>query len=551
MKAADLNLAELMEFEHGRVAIQGRRLILHDLGSLGQFRRDLIETMGLEQAQRIFTRKGFFWGQADAMAMQKMFQWDSPEEWLKAGPMLSQIVGLAEVEILFRTMDSTVGRYEMEAVWKNSSEVEQHLNEMGHSEYPVCWALVGYASGYYSYCTGRNVYFVELQCQATGDVCCVALGKDVDSWGDQIKPHLSFFQAADIQKKVEALTRQIADQQAELSRSQRQARSKAQVPAVSSAEVRSPAFHNTLELAARVAKFDTTVLITGETGTGKEVLARYIHQCSPRVSKPLLAINCSAMPETLLESELFGYRAGAFTGATRNHQGLFEDADGGTVFLDEIGDISPAMQVKLLRVLQEREVRRVGENQSRPIDVRVISATNQDLQALVRDGKFREDLYFRLHVVQIKVPPLRERREDILPLARYFLHRCSRRLKLPELRLGPGCVDVLLNYAWPGNVRELENALEHAAVMCSGNQITPDLLPLVLSQQGGATPLTAPYRSLDEVELDHIRYVLRITGGNRAEAARILKIGEATLYRKLKVMNQTPQEAGTESSLQP
>jgi transcriptional regulator with PAS, ATPase and Fis domain len=367
----------------------------------------------------------------------------------------------------------------------------------------------------------------------------MAIGKDIDSWGKEIEPYLSFFHAADIQNKVRELTAQIRKQQEELVRQKRQIKETTRVLEFSPAGVHSHLYQQTLELAERVAQFDTTVLITGETGSGKEVLAQHIHQCSHRAAKPMLAINCSALPETLLESELFGYKAGAFTGATRNHAGLFEEADGGTVFLDEIGDITPAMQMKLLRVLQEREIKRVGESCSRPVDVRVISATNQDLHKLVSEGKFRQDLYFRLHVVQIRIPPLRERRDDILPLARHFLKRNAKKMRLVEPRIAPACVDILLNYPWPGNVRELENSLEHAAIMCVNHIITPDTLPVAYprleAQPGGKTP----YRSLEEVELEHIQNILRLSGGNRAEAAKILKIGEATLYRKLK---QLPQD---------
>jgi DNA-binding NtrC family response regulator/predicted hydrocarbon binding protein len=544
VKASDLNLAELMQFSEGRVAFHGRRLILHDLHALGQFRRDLIEMMGHEQAQRILTRKGYFWGQSDAAALQQLFEWDNAEEWLKAGQMLSRIAGLCESELRVRQLDSASGAVDLEVIWRNSSEVEQHLKEFGRSEYPICWVLAGYASGYASYCLGRSVYYIETHCQANGAPCCVAIGKDLASWGKQIEPHLAFFHAADIQRRVRDLTDQLERQQIELTRQRAELEKETNVPVLSPVVVRSAAFRRTLELANRVAKFDTTVLISGETGAGKEVVARYIHQASPRAHRPMLAINCSAMPETLLESELFGHRAGAFTGATRNQLGLFEEANGGTVFLDEIGDVPPAMQVKLLRVLQEREVRRVGESYSRPVDVRVISATNQDLESQVAEGRFREDLFFRLHVVHLRIPPLRERREDILPLARHFLKRFAERLKLSELRLAPDCVDALTRYPWPGNVRELENTLEHAVVMCSEGIITADLLPLSdpgrVAERHGITAA----RSLASVEREHIKAVLQLTGGNRGETARILEIGEATLYRRLRQMSREEAEPG-------
>ncbi len=522
-----------MQFRDGHVSFHGRRLILHDLQALGQFRRDLVETMGIEQAQRIQTRKGFFWGQSDAAAMQRLFAWDSPEEWLRAGVVLGRIAGLWEAELEIRQFDPAGGRVELRMTWRHSSEVAQHLAEFGRADAPVCWALVGYASGYASYVLGRSVYFLETQCEAAGALACEAVGKDVESWGPEAEPHLACFHAADIRRRVADLEAEIERQQRELAR-QRRELERAPVAGGVAIEARSPAFKEMLELAARVAKFDTTVLITGETGSGKEVLARYLHESSPRAAKPWLAINCSALPENLLESELFGHRAGAFTGAARAHSGLFEEADGGTLFLDEIGDISPAMQVKLLRVLQEREIRRVGETRTRRVNVRVISATHQDLPALVAEGRFREDLYYRLNVVQIRVPPLRERRDDLLPLARQILARCSERLGLAKLRLAPASVDVLLKHHWPGNVRELENALEHAAVMSRDGTITPDLLPLAVSGAGEPRLALEPGRSLRDVQREYIAAVLRSVNGNRAQAARILGIGEATLYRHLR-----------------
>ena len=231
------------------------------------------------------------------------------------------------------------------------------------------------------------------------------------------------------------------------------------------AVVRSKAFQNVLDMADRVARFDSSVLIRGETGVGKEVVARYIHAASNRSKSLMLSINCGALPETLLESELFGHKAGSFTGAIRDRVGLFEQAARGTILLDEIGDISPATQVKLLRVLQEREILRIGENIPRKVDIRIIAATNRNLDQAVSDGRFRVDLLYRLRVIEIEVPPLRERPEDILPLTRYFAEKLSKRLNLAHLRFDTACFDFFQSYAWPGNVRELQNAIERAAVL--------------------------------------------------------------------------------------
>ena len=293
-----------------------------------------------------------------------------------------------------------------------------------------------------------------------------------------------------------------------------------------------------------MAKFDSSVLITGETGVGKEVVARHIHGRSPRNESPFVAVNCGALPESLLESTLFGHKAGAFTGATKDRPGLFEEADKGTIFLDEIGDTTPAVQLKFLRVLQEQEIMRVGETRPHRVDVRVISATNRDLQQAVQDGEFREDLYYRLRVVEINVPPLRQRKDDILALALHFVEKCAARLGLAGLSLDPTGLDCLVEYPWPGNVRELENAIEHAAVFCRDNVILPSDLPPQIVGSGASLEVQDETRStkqpLADVEREHIRRILAATNGNRRETAKILGIGEATLYRRLRDSNGNP-----------
>src|SRR5207344_3628110 len=265
----------------------------------------------------------------------------------------------------------------------------------------------------------------------------------------------------------------------------------------------SPAMLRTLDLARRVARVDSTVLITGESGAGKERIARFIHDESARTAGPFLAINCAAVPETLLESELFGHARGSFTGASQDRAGLFEAANGGTLLLDEIGDVPPSMQVKLLRVLQEREVRRVGENRARTINVRVLAATNRDLLADVHGARFRQDLYYRLRVVEVVVPPLRERRDDILPLARQLLASAAKRMGRKAPALAPDAANLLLRYTWPGNVRELENALERAVVLVRSDRIGVDDLPTEVGSAPLAGPAAGTIRTLAEVERDY------------------------------------------------
>jgi DNA-binding NtrC family response regulator len=281
---------------------------------------------------------------------------------------------------------------------------------------------------------------------------------------------------------------------------------------------------------------DTTVLLTGESGVGKERVARFIHEHSTRAAGPFVAINCGAVPESLLESELFGHARGSFTGATQDRVGLFEAANGGTLLLDEIGEMPPAIQVKLLRALQEREIRRVGENHTRQVNARVLAATNRDLVAEIRAARFREDLYYRLRVVEITVPPLRQRREDVLSLARAFLDAAAKRTGRKVTGFTPAAAQRLLSYSWRGNVRELENAVERAVVLATRVRVDVEDLPQEVGLAAPEPVDPGEVRTLEEVERDYIRAVLRTVGGNRAQAAAKLGIGAATLYRKLKAI---------------
>jgi DNA-binding NtrC family response regulator/predicted hydrocarbon binding protein len=534
LKADELKLEEIVKFGEGVLDLHGRRLVLHSLDAFAQTRKDLAEMVGLDQTRRILTRFGYFWGNADAAAMKRIFTWHSLTEWLKAGPRMHTLQGVTRAVVRSLAIDEAAGRFNMEVIWHDSGEAEEHLLELGRSTEPVCWMLVGYASGYASFCMGRNVYFVERKCRGVGDRVCMAVGKDEASWGDEIKASLPYFRAEDIQGKVMALTVELRKKTQELARQRRKLSALLPQP-VEFVEVRSESYRRALDLATRLASFDTSVLITGETGVGKEVLARHIHGLSPRREGPFVAVNCGALPETLLESELFGHKAGSFTGAAQDRAGLFEEARKGTLLLDEIGDVSPATQLKILRVLQEKEIVRVGENTPRRIDVRVIAATNRDLQKAIREGAFREDLYYRLGVVEIRVPPLRERQEDILPLARHFVRQVGKRLDMPNLSLDATCLDYLMGYPWPGNVRELENAIERAAVLCREGRILPECLPpQVLHGATGPTHADPLSRTLARVEEDHIRAVLERVHGNRAKAAKALGISATTLWRRMK-----------------
>ena len=285
-----------------------------------------------------------------------------------------------------------------------------------------------------------------------------------------------------------------------------------------------------MELVGQVAVTDSTVLIRGESGTGKEIVARAIHSRSPRRFMPLVTVNCGALPEGILESELFGHEKGAFTGAQFRRKGKFEVADGGSVFLDEIGDIGPKTQSDLLRVLEEKKITRVGGNREIEVDFRVIAATNRDLERLVREESFRQDLYYRLNVFSIEIPPLRERSEDVMPLAEFFLGRFAAAMGKHVAGFDAGARGKLMAYDWPGNVRELENAIERAMVVCRGERIGAEEFPF----GGPVGAADGAHESLDEVECRHIRLVLNGAGWNISAAARILGVDRVTIYNKIK-----------------
>jgi len=300
---------------------------------------------------------------------------------------------------------------------------------------------------------------------------------------------------------------------------------------------RSPLMLEVFAKIRRVAPHFKTVLVTGPTGTGKELVARALHSLRGASPGRFVACNCSALVESLVESELFGYVKGAFTGAVQDRPGLFENADGGIIFLDEIGDLSPGAQAKLLRVLQDHHVRRVGSSVSRNVDVRVIAATNRDLRKMVRDGQFREDLYYRLAVVEIALPPLANRREDLPLLERYFVERFATEYKKPISGLTRRAQGVMATYPWPGNVRELENVIENACMMVDGKFIdTNDLPERLRTASTEDSVIDEGLLSLDEVQRRHVMRVLERVGGNKARAAEILGLGRATIYQILSRM---------------
>ena len=446
MRVEDLNIGELVEFDAdgGTVRFAGERALIIDATAKGTLRKELINHFGLSAARAILTRFGFVQGWRMAEAMQDLFQWESEDDWQLACGRIHMLEGM------YRLGPGTPGSLTKEGLTLvGSYEAEQHIAHLGRSDTSVCWTICGLTSGYLSRALGKKMYVLEERCIGRGDAACRLLARTLEEWGDGRAEELRFYRAENLKEWLEPSLHQITES---LKETERKLHEKKRVltrmaPEVSDPLgmiVRSPAMRRVIDLARRIAKVDSTALITGESGTGKELIAHLVHDESARASGPFIAVNCGAITESLLESELFGHARGAFTGAAQERAGLFEAANGGTLLLDEIGDVSPGMQVKLLRVLQEREIRRVGENKSRPVNVRVMAATNRELAADIASGRFRKDLYYRLNVVQVHVPALRDRREDILPLARVLLSDAADRIKRPVTGLSPRAADQLL-----------------------------------------------------------------------------------------------------------
>jgi DNA-binding NtrC family response regulator len=541
-----LDLREVLDFrpDQGIIRLHEQRVVILSAAAMGLLRKELIDTLGLETARRLMLRFGYADGYHDAVSLRDRSKWANPLEGLRAGAVLHRLEGIMRADVIRVEHDAASGRFEEDVLWHDSYVAEQHLHHYGKSNAPMCWSLVGYASGYASACLGQEIYFRETECLAQGAPKCSVIGKDVQSWGDAHEGLRFDFHGADLGREVERLREVVHRRLQELDRRERHvAKRERELNLLRERVARhaaskhfiagSTAMQDVLELAGRVAPLDTTVLVCGESGTGKEFIVRMIHDQSPRAGGPFVSINCAALTETLLESELFGHVRGAFTGAVRDKAGLFEVAGDGTLFLDEIGEVAPTVQAKLLRALQEREIRRVGAERNIKVNSRIVAATNRDLRAAVDAGTFREDLYFRLGAFVITVPPLRERREDIPSLVHDFLGRAATRVKKEVKSVSAEAMTALMHYGWPGNVRELEHAIERAVIVARGTSVKVRELPPEISQK---TRLRSTDDSLDlqGQERAMIERALERFRGNRREAADALKISTVTLWRKMK-----------------
>jgi two-component system response regulator HydG len=564
MRVDDLDHEELLELgsETGVIRFAGQRALLIDAVAMGLLRKYLVENFGLIATRTVLTQFGFAHGFRMAEAMRSEFKWESEEDWLAAGMRINTLEGLFRVEPASSGVCSKGG-----SIVVASYEAEQHLLHFGRADTPTCWTIGGLMSGYVSRVANKDIFVLEDSCMGKGDTVCRLVGRSREEWGDEHAEDLRFFKPARLKESLEVSLERVMET---LKAAEQKLRKHHRALVRVARDVEEPLgivakslpMERLVDLARRVAKVDSTVLITGESGSGKERISRLVHDESSRAGGPFIAINCGAIADTLLESELFGHARGAFTGATQDRPGLFEAANTGTLLLDEVGEVSTGMQVKLLRVLQEREVRRVGENKSRPIDVRVVAATNRDLAHCVADGSFRQDLYYRLKVVELHVPPLRDRRDDILPLARVLLATAALRMKRKINGLAPDAADQLLRYGWPGNVRELGNAVERGVALARGSRVELEDLPEEI-RLAFPRPVAreGTVRLLADIEKEYILAALQLNDGNQTRTAEQLGVGSATLYRKLKsyrllgprtgAANGAPPDAGPSSAREP
>ena len=542
---SDADLRRLVHFSagDGRIWLAGQRMLLVHAASLASLRRELMTTIGREQTRRLLMRAGYAAGQRDADLARQVRPQASLFEAFAVGPQLHMLEGAVQVTPQRFEYDPQAPHYLGIYRWDHSWEVETHVRDFGPQDEPVCWMLLGYASGYTSGFFGRPVLYKEVACQACSGDHCLIEGRLAEEWPDaetlarDYDADSMLTRIDELQSKVEVLRTQLQT-----------------TDDIGPLVGRSSTFQVATELLRKAAATQVTVLLTGETGVGKERFARALHAMSSRAGKPFVAVNCAALPGELIESELFGAEKGAFTGAQAARPGRFERADGGTLLLDELGDLPLAAQAKLLRVLQSGEIERLGSTQVRKVDVRVVAATNVDLEAAVAAGRFRRDLLYRLNVYPIRIPPLRERADDIEPLAHHLLQRFTALHDKRVSGFSDRALDAMRHHPWPGNVRELENLIERGVILASHDCLieVQDLFPslpqapsLTLSTSGDlrrpvASAGGAMYEdmkrhnlNLDELEEALIHEAVQRHGGNLAAASRALGLTRAQLSYRL------------------
>lgn len=473
------DLSERIKFspDKGHIWLDKRRMFLLHNRAFGVMRQNMIEQCGESLTKAVLMRTGYTAGSLDAEMAARVRNKDDLFDAFSVGPQMHALLGITLAKCKEFDVDVSKGKFYAEYIWYDSIEDDAHLRFFDIGPDPVCWFQIGYASGYSSVFIGRQIIFKEVECRAQGYKNCLIVGKKAELWDDVIEemtilqPQLS--QLADNLPNTDKT--QTPPIKRHMKKATNKSKSKKAVMPLKDSRLQSitdenfvgisPGFQFAFSKIRKVAKTDATVLFLGASGVGKEVFAKKLHKLSNRAAKPFIAVNCAAIPEALIEAELFGVEKGAYTGAISSRKGRFERADGGILFLDEIGAISLAVQGKLLRALQEKEIERVGDTKTRKISTRVVAATNVNLLEEVAAGRFREDLYFRLNVFPIYIPPLHERKADIPLLIDHFFKKFSKRHKRNPSGFSERAIHTLFTYDWPGNIREMENMIERAIIL--------------------------------------------------------------------------------------
>ena len=547
---SDADLRRQIHFStaDGRIWLAGQRMLLMHASALGTLRRELIQTVGIDITRRLLLRTGFAAGQRDAALAREVRGKAGIFDMFVVGPQLHMLEGAVQVTPEKFDFNPIEGKFHGIFKWQHSWEAEVHSRDFGKQETPVCWMLLGYASGYTSAFVGKTVLFKETQCEACGASHCLIEGKPVYEWQDG--------EAMNNEYHSESLLVHLEDLNAQV----QMLRSSLQ-PADELGPLigQSAAFGKAANLMRKAATTQVTVLLNGETGVGKERFARAIHAMSPRADKPFIAVNCAALPAELIESELFGAEKGAYTGANSARAGRFERADGGTLLLDELGDLPLSAQAKLLRVLEDGVVERLGSSAPRKVNVRIVAATHVHLEEAVKAGRFRQDLLYRLNVYPIKIPPLRERKEDIEALATHMLKKFASLHDKRVLGITDRALAAMRRYSWPGNVRELENLIERGVILVShgewvdveeifpnyqdenevGLDATGHIKTTTLaSTQELLNNMMQNKTSLDQLEANLINAAVNQHEGNISAAARSLGITRPQLSYRLQRLEQ-------------